>query len=540
MRSEHARFSKTPSAWLGVALLGASLAVSCGGGPADPEPAKVTYIEARIRRLTNAELDRSLAALLGTSQSFAAGFAPDVRQHGFSANAEQRVDTVLAGQLASAAEAVAAEAVNTNLAAIVPCSPEPDDRACAADFVASFGARAFRRPIEDIEREAMLAVYDVGREGAAFEDGVRLVVTAILQSASFLYLTELGGKPKDGIATLTPWEAAATLSYFLTGGPPDEALVKAASSGDLQTAAAREREARRLLEKPGARAQVRRFVEEWLGVVDLERTSKSAAVYPDFDALRPSMKAETDAFIDDVVWNGDGTVATLFGADYTLADEPLASFYGVSGGGAEEPLRVSLEGTSRRGILTHASFLATMGRSTESHPVKRGVVVLRRVLCAPLGAPPMLEDPIVPPPPDPSLTTRERFAAHTSDPGCRGCHRRIDPIGFAFEGFDGMGRARTQENGKPIITDGVIEGTEIDGPVADAADLAGKLAESEDALRCFARNAFRFGSAQGDGATEEAFLAFWEKQPRAMRTNVVETLVAFVKSDLFVKRKVSP
>lgn len=535
-----AYFFKTPFSRLGAVLAAAALAAGCHGETAPPPaPPDDVLIAARIRRLTSAELDRSVAALLGsTSQSFGAGLAPDVRQHGFTANAEQRVDSVLAGQIASAAEALAAEAVSTSLAAIVPCAPDPDDRACAAQFIDAFGAQAFRRPLVDADRDALLAVYDTGREGAAFEDGVRLVVSATLQAASFLYLTELGGAAEDGVVTLTPWETAASLSYLLTGGPPDDALVKAAASGALSSAAAREREARRLLREPSARAQVRRFVEEWLGIVDLARTSKSAAVYPEFDALRPSMKAETDAFIDEVVWNDDGAIATLLGADYTMADEPLASFYGVSGGGADEPVRVSLDGTRRRGILTHASFLATAGKATESAPIKRGVIVLRRVLCQAVGAPPVLEDPIVPPPPDPGLTTRERFEAHTSDPGCRACHRLIDPIGFAFEGFDGIGAKRATENGKPVVTDGVLDGTPIAGPIADAADLAGKLAASEEVASCFARNAFRFGSAQGDAGTERTFLAFWEKQPREVRVNVVETLVAFVRSELFVKRKV--
>jgi hypothetical protein len=522
-----------------VPALAAAIGAGCGGA-GDPNAAQgeSAFIDARIRRLTSAEFDRSVAALLGTKQELGAGFAFDVRQNGFSANAEQRVDSVLAGQIASAAEALAAEAVSSNLAHFVPCSPEPDEQACAAQFIEAFGARAFRRPLEAAEKDALLAVYDVGREGGAFEDGVRLVVAAVLQSASFLYITELGAEVKDGIVTLTPSEVASTLAYFLTGGPPDEELVAAASSGDLASAQAREREARRLLQQPGARAQVRRFIEEWLGVIDIERTGKSPAVYPEFDALRPSMKAETDAFIDDVVWSGDGEVSTLLGADYTMADGALASFYGVTSGGADEPARVSLEGTGRRGILTHASFLATFGRAIESAPVKRGVVVLKRVLCEELGAPPMLKDPIMPPAPDPTRTTRERFEAHSADPGCHACHKMIDPIGFAFESFDGMGGRRETENGKPVDTKSVLEGTEIDGPIEGAADLAQKIADSEAALRCFARNAFRFGSAQAGQETEEAFLAFWEEQPPEIRSNVVETLVAFVKSDLFVTRKV--
>lgn len=519
-----------------LVIAAAALGAGCeGAGDPQDSPAPSAYIDARIRRLTNAEFDQSVAALLGTHQTPGASFAFDVRQNGFSANAEQRVDSVLAGQIASAVEALAAEA---DPALLVPCSPEPDPRACAAQFIDTFGARAFRRPLDPAEKDGLLAVYDVGCEGAAFEDGVRLVVAAVLQSASFLYLTELGGEAKDGLVTLTPSETASTLAYFLTGGPPDDALTEAASSGELASAADREREARRLLQGPGARAQVRRFVEEWLGVIDLERTGKSPAVYPAYDALRPSMKAETDAFIDDVVWSGDADVATLFGADYTLADEPLASFYGASSDGAGEPARVSLEGTGRRGILTHASFLATFGRATESAPIKRGVLVLKRVLCAELGAPPMLEDPIMPPGPDPSRTTRERFEAHTADPGCRACHKMIDPIGFAFEAFDGMGARRDAENGKPVDTAGDIQGTAIDGPVEDAADLALTIAGSEALVRCFARNAFRFGSAQAGWKTEDAFLAFWEAQPPELRSNVVETLVAFVKSDLFVTRKV--
>ena len=194
----------------------------------DPE----ALLPTRIRRLSNAEYDASTAALLGTSERLASSFAPDSRQSGYTVNDAQRVDAVLVKQLFSAAETLAAQA-RPNFAQLAPCDGGADPESCAQAFIDSFGAKAYRRPLESDEALGLLDVYRVGAEGASYEDGIELVIRALLQSAGFLYLTELGNGAPDanGVVTLTPHELASSLSYLITAGPPDQPLLDAALSG---------------------------------------------------------------------------------------------------------------------------------------------------------------------------------------------------------------------------------------------------------------------------------------------------------------------
>jgi hypothetical protein len=494
-----------------------------------------------VRRLSNNEYDQSVHALLLTSQHPAAAFAPDTRQNDFTVNTAQTVDPVLAGQYQAAAEALAREAVTTRLASLVPCATQ--DEACADQFIASFGARAYRRPLAAAERAALLTVYRAGIVGGGFKDGVALVITAVLQSAGFLYVTELGsGSGATGAITLDQYEIASAISYLATGSPPDEGLLAAAAKGSLGSADEREAQARRLLQTPEASAQLRRFVEEWLGIDQLLSIARAK---PDFARLRADMLAETDGFIDEVMAHDGASVGALLGADYTVSPANLAPFYGLPTGTAPGA-RVSLTGTPRRGLLTHASFLSVHAHVDGTAPVIRGVSVLRKILCVDIPKPTGLKVAIVPPKPDPSLTTRQQYVQHSADAACKTCHQVIDPIGFSFEAFDEIGAERTQygqkgrENGQPVDTSGAIAaGSDVDGPVAGAAELASQLARSETVRACFARQAFRFAAGQRTDGPEATFAELWRGQPAARRESLIEIFVSYVRSDLFVQRRAS-
>ena len=419
---------------------GSGVSSGTGGDIARPDPG-ATEIPARIRRLTNAEYDRTVAALLGTSMQPGLGFTPDSRQSGFTINADQRVDGVLADQLKLSAETLARQAVTERLASLVPCASAANE-ACAGTFIDSFGRRAFRRPLTPDEKSGLLDVFRIGIEGGAFADGIELVITAMLQAPAFLYLTELGTSSASGqLVTLTDHEAAAQLSYFLTGAPPDDALAGAADAGRLRDAAARATEARRLLSEAQARGQTRRLVEEWLGIDGLGATDKDAALYPRFRELRPAMLEETGSFIDEVLWRDQGSLGLLLTADFTVAPTALASFYGLAGGGTG---RLALAGVRRRGILHHASFLAAHAHADSSAPVIRGAVIRRKLFCQQLALPTDPSIVVVFPPPDPSRTTRERYEAHVNNDTCRGCHALIDPIGFRVRGLRRHGRRAHQ------------------------------------------------------------------------------------------------
>lgn len=493
-----------------------------------------TLLPARIRRLTNAEYAASVRALTGTTANPSESFAPDSRQGGYTVNDAQRVDPVLAKQLAASAEALAAE-VKGKLTELAPCAdPGTQAESCAREFIRSFGGRAYRRPLDADEIDALFAVYQVGAKGATYADGVELVARAVLQSASFLYLTELGDGSGGDVVTLTPYELASSLSYLVTAGPPDDALLEAATSGALLTPEGREAEVRRLLETAPARERLVRVVREWLGIDRIATTGKDSNVYPAFAGAKNAMERETEQFVSEVLWGSTGTVSELLGADWSIIEAPLDEVYGTSGTG-----RVTLP--NRRGLLNQGAFLSVYAHATETAPVLRGVAVLRRVACIDIPSPVELNINVVPPVPDPTKTTRERFEIHSTDPACRACHNQIDPFGFSFERFDGMGMARTTDNGHPIdsaVT--VAMGTDFDGTYPDSNALALTLSTSPTVRSCFARNVFRasVGRSGKEAAESEAsFLKVWEKLPEGEQGKLVETLIAYVKSDLFSHRR---
>jgi Protein of unknown function (DUF1592)/Protein of unknown function (DUF1588) len=388
-----------------------------------------------------------------------------------------------------------------------------------------------------VEIDALLKVYAVGAKDAAYADGIELVVRAVLQSAGLLYLTQLGDGAGEDAVALTSHELASSIAYLVTGGPPDSALLAAAAAGALVTPEGREAEVRRLLETTESRARMVRFVREWLGVDRIAETSKDTNVYPEFDGVKASMEIETDRFVVEVLTGSTGTVGELLGADWSVVDAPLAAFYGASGQG-----RVTLP--DRRGILNQGAFLAVHAHATESAPVVRGVTVLRRVACVDIASPTTLNINVVPPVPDPTKTTRERFSIHTADAECRACHDLIDPMGFSFERFDGMGGLRPMEedNGKPVDSSALVSlGGDFDGAFPDSSALAEALSASASVRTCFARQLFR-ASAGYSGAlgapSEQAFLEAWSAVPAAAQGDILESLIAYVKSPLFSHRRV--
>jgi hypothetical protein len=505
------------------------------------------HILARIRRLASAEYDGSVHALLGTAQSPASGpdFPPDLRQDGFTVNDAQRVDAVVIERLADAADALATEAqTNGTLARLAPCPNTSDPTSCATAFITTFGAKAYRRPLAGDEVSALQTLYAVGADGATYLDGIAHVTRGLLQSAGFLYLTELGrggsgANGAKGSVNLTPYELASSLSYLFTSAPPDGELLAKATAGALSDPKERESQARRLLAGDrAAQDTVVRLVREWLGIDGIDDSAKDSLVYPDFEKEKPKIVAESSDFVRAVAFQSTGNVSELFGAHWTVSSGPL-ELYKTAGNG---PIAGSTLITDRVGILNQAAFLATYANAHESHPVFRGVAVARRVVCRPLDSPASFDITVVPPIPDRTMTTRERFDAHVVDPICAGCHDIIDPFGFPFEQFDGMGAHRTTENGKNVDSRVVVSGkADYDGPYADSNALATALAASPTVRECMARFMFRASAATGDSAAtpgEREFMDFWRTNPAAAQGNIVETLIAYAKSPSFGVREV--
>jgi hypothetical protein len=504
----------------------------------------LALLTARIRRLANAEYDASVKKLLSTSKNLASasGFPPDFRQEGFTVNDAQRVDAVIVERLASAADTLVAEARRSGvLLRLAPCDGATHDaRRCAEAFVATFGPKVYRRPLTAEESASLLVLFDIGAEGASYEDGIDHVVRGLLQSAGFLYLTELGSGADRSAQpiTLTPYEIASSVSYLVTSAPPDDILLAKAVAGALADPDEREAQVRRLLRQdPLAADNVVRLVREWLGIDQIATVSKDSLVYPEFPALKSEIVAESIDFVKAVIFRGTGTVSELLGADWTVNSGPLALYRTSDAGPLADTSRV----TDRVGILNQAAFLARYANAHESHPVFRGVAVARRVACIHIDSPDSFNNiVVVPPVPDPAKTTRERFDIHAKDSICQLCHKTIDSFGFAFEQFDGMGAYRTEENGRPVDSHVAVDDKrDFDGPYADSNALATALSNSDSVRACFARFVFRAAAATNHYSlrSEEEFLDLWRTIPLAARGNVIDTLIAYVRLPTFTQRR---
>ncbi len=493
-----------------------------------------------LRRLTPSEYDRTVRDLLGVESHHGERFAADPVVDGFDNDARSLVvSPLLAEQLRVAAEALATDATR-DLSRVSPCVPSgASDVACARRMIESFGQRAFRRPLTSDEADRYATLHATIATGEGFQEGVEAVVSAMLQSPHFLYRSELG-VASGARWRLTQWEIASELSYLLTGSMPDAPLFEAARVGALSTPAAIEAQARRLLGTPGARESMRRFVRQWLDVDRIATVPKDSATFMSFTpAVRASMSGEFDRFVDAVMFREGARFSDLFTSTFTFVDPTLSTFYGLRAEGALDAQgygRVSMVEAQRRGVLTLGAVMAVHGRPNSSSPVHRGRMVRERLLCQPLPPPPPGVN-AQPPVPDRSRSLREQYSAHSSTHPCVDCHRLIDPIGFTFEFFDGVGRYRATENGAPIDAHGEIVGSvRTDGTVADARALIERLAESPEVHDCFAKQLFRYAYAMTSGSQTACALGELQSQFRASNLSIEELLVALTRSAHFTER----
>jgi hypothetical protein len=487
---------------------------TCPAGQLGPSP---------LHRLTRLEYDNTLRDLLGEDPRIARDFTEDERAGTFTGNSFTPISEMQFTQYATAAGTVAERAAAL-LPQLVPCDPAADPAGCATRFIKQFGRRAYRRPLEDGELARYQRLFDVGRGGADFANGVRLVVQAMLQSPKFLYLVE-------GPGALTQHQIAARLSYFLWNAPPDAQLSAAADAGQLATVAVLRQQAQRLLSDPRALVMIADFHTQWLGLERLPKLQKDQTRYQEFDGLRGAIIEETGRFVAEVMTSEGGRLESLLAAPYAVVNGPLGALYGVSAGSADWH-KVTLDPKQRAGLLTQAGFLAAHGALDGSSPIRRGLAVRERILCADMPVPPPGADQNGPPL-TPSITTRQRFDKHRADPSCASCHQLMDKLGYAFESYDGIGRFRTTENGVTVDDSGEIIGTDVDGPFRGAAELAHKLAGSPQVQQCVTRQWFRYAFGRLETPLDQCVLDSLVKRFTGADRRVADLLLAIVESDAF-------
>ncbi len=365
------------------------------------------------------------------------------------------------------------------------CTPRAvdEEEPCARAILSRLATQAYRRPVagNDPQVEALMRDYRAGREAGQFDDGIREAIARVLVNPRFLFRLETSpADARPGVPFRVPdIELASRLSFFLWSRGPDEELLAVAAAGRLQHPDELERQVRRMLADPRAEALATNFAGQWLNLRALD------AVPVDEENLDENLKeaflAETRLFVESIV-REDRSVLDLVTADYTFLNEPLARHYGIAGVRGSYMRRVDLSGdTARRGMLGHASILTLTSVVDRTSPVIRGKWILETVLGAHVPPPPPGVETDLAPETGGSVpaSLRERLEIHRDDPACRSCHQIIDPLGFALENFDRIGRWRTVDAGLPVDARGQLaDGT----PLTGIADLSGWIAAHPEVL----------------------------------------------------------
>ncbi|MFT3838688.1 MAG: DUF1592 domain-containing protein [Myxococcaceae bacterium] len=501
------------------------------------------------RRMTRWEYDNTLRDLLGDQTQPAAAFDAEEEVLGFNNNSGAlTTSSAMVQKLISASEGVASRATQ-NLAAIawVSCNGTYDDT-CAAAFIDAFTSRAWRRALTADEHQALTDLYDSGKmiggldadggELSAFDSGVQLVIEAVLQSPDFLYRLE--DATTGSTQPVTGYEMASRLSYLLWGSTPDDALLTAAGSGQLDTPAQVLTQAQRMIEDPRARQLVVQFHQQWLDFDRISKVGKAASIYPDWsNDIGVAMFQETSQFVEHVVFDGEGTWDALLGAQYSYLNPQLASFYGASGGMNNAGFAKTALDAQHAGLLTQGTMMTINAHSDQTSPVHRGKLIREQYLCQPLPPPPA-GVVIQVPAPDSNTTARQRFAEHSNNPQCSGCHTLMDGVGFGFENFDGIGRFRTTENNQTIDASGSLIGADVAGDFQGAAGLAQKLLQSTAAKNCYVKQWFRYGYGRGEQPADACSLERLEKSFEADGHGVKSLLLSLSGSDAFLYKAGAP
>jgi hypothetical protein len=318
---------------------------------------------------------------------------------------------------------------------------------------------------------------------------------------------------------------------------PDDQLLAAAAAEQLGTREQVAAQARRMLADPRGHGALIEFHQRWMGLDGLDGLAKDDKLYPQFtEALAAAMKAETGAFVDDVLSRGDGRLETLLTAPYTFGDAALARVYGVAPPAGAGRARLDLDPTQRAGLLTQPGFLSVFANPNQTSPVQRGKFVRQRFLCETIPDPPP-NLVVTPPDPSPDLSTRQRYQQHSAAASCSGCHAMMDPIGFAFESFDAIGAWRSSDAGQPIDTTFTLTQTDVDSPLNGAVQLAHKLAASQQVRDCVVAQWFRFAQGRMELPGDACVLQQLGKTFEAAGHDVRELVVAVTQTDAFITRR---
>jgi hypothetical protein len=429
---------------------------------------------------------------------------------------------------------------------IFVCHPPPgassaaDEAACAKRILSNLERRAYRRPVSQADLQDVMPFYEAGRKDGSFDRGIEQALERLLVSPQFLFRIE---RDPPGIAPGTPYrvsdlELASRLAFFLWSSIPDDELLNVAARGRLKDPAVLEREVRRMLADSRSESLVTNFAEQWLYVRDIDAKKPDELLFPDFDeTLRNAFRRETDLFLDSIL-RGNHSVLDLMTANYTFVNERLAKHYGIPNVEGTYFRRITFPPDSPRGgLLGQGSILTLTSYATRTSPVLRGKWILENILSAPPPPPPPNVPPLKTEANDTGkpLTMRQAMVLHRANPVCASCHARMDPIGFAMDNFDAVGRWRDTDAGQPIDASGVLpEGTKFSG-VAELKKAL--LRQPEQFVDTIAEKLLMYAIARNVQYYDRPAIRAIVRQAAASNYTFASLVLGVVKSAPFQMRK---
>jgi hypothetical protein len=412
----------------------------------------------------------------------------------------------------------------------------------AREVLGRFITKAFRRPARPAEIDRLITLVERERKsGESVAAALKTGLLAVLCSKDFFYIVE--GTPEREAARVTDWELASRLSYFLWSTLPDQPLLEAARDGSLSKPEVLRAQVQRMLRDPRIERFAAGFPKQWLRLAKVGMFPPDKKLYPDYDDhLQKSMVGETTSMFREVLLK-NLSLREFLDSDWTMLNARLAEHYGIRGVEGDEFRRVALApDTHRGGLLTQAGILTLTSDGTRHRPVHRGVWVMESILGRTPPPPPANVPPIEPTPAkSPKATLRMKLDAHKSDPNCAACHRKIDPLGFAFDAYDAIGRWRTIE----IVRDGAGDNPKVDASgelpdgrkFADAAAFKKLLLEDVDKFNAaFLEKLATYALRRGMSVDDRAALAELAKKSKAADYKLATLVETLAVSELFQKR----
>lgn len=530
-----------------------SVLVACSAPDPEPESAGTTAV---TKLITAEQYSNSLSYIFGPGIDADVQFAPVARNEGLLANSLATAG-VSGGQvqtIQSVASSVAKQVMNVeNRQHLVACRPElidGPDPTCAAQFISKVGRLLFRRALTDDEiaeyvEYASVAAQELdgiesaeGEELDGFYAGLEVVLEGLLLHPEVLFIVESAEPDPDNSEQLRldSYSLASRLSFFLWNAGPDDELLTAAESGDLQSRGGVERAVDRMLASPRLVDGMRAFFDDMLAFDEFKTLAKDPTIYPQFTSVTAQDAREQTlrTIIDHTLTQGKD-YRELYTSRSTFMSPALAILYGVPAQPGWAPYTFA-EDSPRAGLLTQVSFLALTSHPGRSSVTLRGMALRERLLCQTVPEPPPGIDFSVVSNPDAEYPTqRQRVAAHLETPSCAGCHRITDPIGLSLEQFDGAGGFRLTENGATIDATGGLDGFEFDGAIG----LGEALSQNPALPQCLVRRVYSYatgGPPENDARPalsyfNEEFAANGHQLKNLLRTIALSKPFSQIKND---------